>query len=204
MEAGVAAADESEDVVVPGSGVEEGHEAADAVTDPQPEHLGVEVGHLLWLGGEQQRVSETAGHHVLGGLLPLRHTDPLHAAAHVDQHLRGRTNGRRLHLEQLHGGAVGVAYPQAVFRGARGRLDDGRARPFQRLEDRVQRARAQRERDMVQPLGRRLHQPDLLLVTAWTLGDQRPVLLPGLQAEVLQESLGHGQVRDFQRVVVQP
>ena len=58
--------------------------------------------------------------------------------------------------------------------------------------------------DVVQPLGRRLDEADLLLVTAGALGDQRPVLLPGLQAEVLQEPLGHLEIRHFQRVVMQP
>ena len=49
----------------------------------------------------------------------------------------------------------------------------------------------------------RLKQPDLFLVAAGALGDQRPVLLLSLQAEVLQETLGHRQVRYFQGVVVQ-
>jgi hypothetical protein len=57
---------------------------------------------------------------------------------------------------------------------------------------------------MVQSLGRRLQHPDLLLVTAGALRDQVPVLLPGLQAEVLQEPFGLFQVRYLQRVVVQP
>ena len=35
-------------------------------------------------------------------------------------------------------------------------------------------------------------------------GDQRSVLLSRLQTEVLQEALGHRQIRHFQRVVVQP
>jgi hypothetical protein len=51
---------------------------------------------------------------------------------------------------------------------------------------------------------RRLHQPHLLLVTAGAHGHQGSVLLAGLQAEILQEALGYRQVRDFQRVVVQP
>ena len=56
---------------------------------------------------------------------------------------------------------------------------------------------------MVQPLGRRLHHPDLFLVAAGALGDQQPVLLPGFQAEVLQEPFRHLQVWYFQRVMVQ-
>jgi hypothetical protein len=57
---------------------------------------------------------------------------------------------------------------------------------------------------VVQPLGPRLHEPNLLLVAAGTLGDQRPILLSGLQAKVLQEPFCHFQVRHFQRVVMQP
>ncbi len=56
----------------------------------------------------------------------------------------------------------------------------------------------------MQPFGRRLQEPHLLLITTGTGGDERPVLLPGLQAEVLQEALGHRQVGHFKRVVVQP
>ena len=55
----------------------------------------------------------------------------------------------------------------------------------------------------MQPLGRRLHQPHLLLLASGAHGHQRPVLLPRLQAEVLQEALGHRQVGHFERVVVQ-
>src|SRR6266545_4309545 len=130
VEPAVRAADEPEDVVVAGPGVEERHEAADTVTDPQPQHLGIEVGHLLGLRSEQQRVAH-----------------------------RG--------------------------------LGDRRARPFQRFPYGVQRAGAQRERDVVQPLDPGLHQPDLLLVAAGTLADKRPVLLPGLQAKILQEAFCH-------------
>jgi len=57
---------------------------------------------------------------------------------------------------------------------------------------------------MVQPLGGRLDQPHLFLIATGAHGDQRPVLLPGLQAEVLQEALGHRQVGHFERVMVQP
>jgi hypothetical protein len=57
---------------------------------------------------------------------------------------------------------------------------------------------------MVQPLGRCLHHPDLLLIAAGALGDKQPVLFPGFQAEILQEPFRHLQVRYFQRVVVQP
>ena len=60
------------------------------------------------------------------------------------------------------------------------------------------------EGDVMQPLGRRPDEPHLLLVTAGARGDQRPVLFRGLQAEVLQEGLGHLEVRYFQRVMVQP
>jgi hypothetical protein len=83
VEAPVAAGDEPEDVVVAGSGVEERHQAVDPVTHAKPEHLGVELGHQLWLGREQQRVPQPARHHVVGGLLPLRHSDALPAGAHV-------------------------------------------------------------------------------------------------------------------------
>ena len=56
----------------------------------------------------------------------------------------------------------------------------------------------------MQSLGRRLHETDLLLVTAGAVGDQRPIFLPGLQAEVLQEAIGHLEIRHFQRIVMQP
>jgi hypothetical protein len=148
-------------------------------------------------------VPQPAWQDVLCDLLPLRHPDPLPAAAHVGQHLGDRTRGRRSLVEQLHRVAVGITHPQASFAGTRRGSDDGRARTRQRLAHRIQRARAQRERDVVQPLGRRLHHPDLLLVAAGTLSDQVAVLLSGLQAEVLQEPLRHLQVRHFQRVVVQ-
>jgi hypothetical protein len=94
--------------------------------------------------------------------------------------------------------------PQAVFGAAGRRLDDGRAGPLQRLADRVHGARAERERDVVQPLGRRLHQPRLLLIATRAGRHQQPVLLSRLQAEVLQEALGHRQVRHLERVMVQP
>ena len=71
VEPTVAASDEPEHMVVTASGVEEGHLPVDGVADPQAEHVGVEPGHLLGLGGEQQRVAQPAGHHVLGGLQPL-------------------------------------------------------------------------------------------------------------------------------------
>jgi len=56
----------------------------------------------------------------------------------------------------------------------------------------------------MQPLGRRLDEPHLLLITAGARRDKRPVLFRGLQAEVLQEALGHLEVRYFKRVMVQP
>ena len=56
----------------------------------------------------------------------------------------------------------------------------------------------------MQPLGGCLDEADLLLVTAGAVGDQRPVLLSGLQAEVLQEPVGHLEIRHFERVVMQP
>ena len=198
VEAAVGAGDEPEDVMVARPGVQERHHVVvDRVADPQPEHLGVELGHPCGLRGEQQRVPEALREHVPGRVGPLRDADPLAAAAHVDQHLGGRP-GRSLGLvEQLHGGTVGVPKPQALFGGAGRRLDDGRAGPLKRLADRVHGARAERERDVVQPLGRRLDQPHLLLIAAWAHRDQRPVLLPGFQAEVLKEALGHGQVRHF-------
>src|SRR6266498_254292 len=191
VEPAVRAADEPEDVVVAGPGVEERHEAADTVTDPQPQHLGIEVGHLLGLRSEQQRVAQPARQHVFGGPLPLRDPDPLPAGADVGQHFRDRPGGRRALVEKLHGRAVWVAYPKPVFRGAHRGLGDRRARPFQRFPYGVQRAGAQRERDVVQPLDPGLHQPDLLLVAAGTLADKRPVLLPGLQAKILQEAFCH-------------
>jgi hypothetical protein len=56
---------------------------------------------------------------------------------------------------------------------------------------------------MVQPLGRPAHHPHLLLTAARALGDQRAVLLGGLQAEVGQETIRDLQVGNFERVVVQ-
>jgi hypothetical protein len=85
-----------------------------------------------------------------------------------------------------------------------GGTEDGCACPLERFPDRVHRARLEREGDVVQPLGRRLHKPHLFLLPAGALGDQRPVLLTGLQAEILQEALGYRQVRHFQRVMMQP
>jgi hypothetical protein len=59
VEAAVGAGDEPEDVVVAWPGVQERHQVVvDGVADPQPEHLGVELGHLHGLRGEQQRVPE--------------------------------------------------------------------------------------------------------------------------------------------------
>jgi hypothetical protein len=54
VEATVATGDEAEDVVVAGPGIEESHQAVDPVAHPKAQHLGVEVGHLLLLGREQQ------------------------------------------------------------------------------------------------------------------------------------------------------
>jgi len=51
---------------------------------------------------------------------------------------------------------------------------------------------------------RRLHQPRLLLIATRAGRHQQPVLLSRLQAEVLQEALGHRQVRHLERVMVQP
>jgi hypothetical protein len=204
VETPVRAGDEAEHVVITGARVEERDQAMDRVADPEPEHLGVEVGHLLRLGREKQRVPQALGQHVLGGFWPRRDADPLPASAHVDQDFRGRP-GRSLRLvEQLDGSAVRVTEPQPVLGGAGRRFDDRRAGPRERFGDRVHRARMQREGDVMQPLGRRLQKPYLLLITAGAGSDKRPVLLPGLQAEVLQEALGHRQVRHFQRVVVQP
>jgi len=56
----------------------------------------------------------------------------------------------------------------------------------------------------MQSLGRRLDEPHLLLITAGARGDQRAVLFRGFEAEVLQEALGHLEVRYFQRVMMQP
>jgi hypothetical protein len=149
-------------------------------------------------------VPEPLRQHVAGRFRPLRDADPLAAAAHVNQDLGGRT-GRSLGLvEQLHRGAVRVAQPQASVGGAGRRLDDRRAGPLQRLADRIHGAGAEREGDVVQPFGRRLEHPHLLLVPPWAHGHQRPILLSCLQAEVLQEALGHRQVRHFKRVVMQP
>jgi hypothetical protein len=57
---------------------------------------------------------------------------------------------------------------------------------------------------VVQPLDRRLDHAHLLLVAAWAMGDQRAVLLAGLEPEVLQETCCDIEVRHFQRVMVQP
>ena len=98
----------------------------------------------------------------------------------------------------------GRAHPgSAIGSSTRWRVGDRSPRPFQRLLDGVQRAGMQRERHVVQPLGGRLHHPDLFLAAAGALRDERPVLLAGLQAEVLQEALGHREVRHFQRVMMQ-
>jgi hypothetical protein len=98
----------------------------------------------------------------------------------------------------------GTSKPQPVFGSAGRRLDDRRASPLQRVGDRVHGARVQGEGDVMQPLGRRLDEPHLLLITAGARRDKRPVLFRGLQAEVLQEALGHLEVRYFKRVMVQP
>src|ERR1019366_2294407 len=66
VEARMAAGDEPENVMIPGPGIEERHEAVDPVADAKPEHLGVEVGHLLRLRREKQRVPETARHDIVG------------------------------------------------------------------------------------------------------------------------------------------
>ena len=125
VEAAVGAGDEAEDVVVAGPGVEERHQVVvDRVAEPQPEHLGVELGHPRGLRGEQQRVPEPPGQHVLGGLPPLGDVEPLAGAAHVDQHLGGGPGRRLGFVEQLHGRPVRVAQPQAVLGGAGRRLDD--------------------------------------------------------------------------------
>jgi hypothetical protein len=87
LETRVGAPDEAEHMMVTRFRVQEGDQATgDAVADPQPEHFGVEIRHLLRLGREHQRVTQPPGHHVLDRLLPLRHTDPLVVAAHVCQH----------------------------------------------------------------------------------------------------------------------
>jgi hypothetical protein len=55
VETAMGARDEPEDVMVSRPGVEERDEVVvDGVAEPQPEHLGVELGHPLRLRGEQQ------------------------------------------------------------------------------------------------------------------------------------------------------
>ena len=123
VEAAVGAGDEPEDVVVARPGVEERDQARDPVADPQAQHLGVELGHLLGLRGEQQGVPEPAGQHVLGGPRPLGHADPLPAAAHVEQHLVGGPGRGRGLVEQLHRrcrpGRGSTAHPRSRRAGAR-------------------------------------------------------------------------------------
>ena len=88
-----------------------------------------------------------------------------------------------------------ILRPHPVVRGVPG--------PLQRLADGVHRARPQREADVVQPLGG----ARTSRTCSWSrpaVRHQRPVLLPGLQAEVLQEAFGYGQVWYFQRVMMQP
>jgi hypothetical protein len=189
VEAPVGAGDEAEHVVVAGSGIEERDPVVvDGVADAQPQDLGVEVGHRAGLGGEQQGVTQPAGQHVLGGFGPLGDVEPLLGGAHVDQDVGHRPRRGRFGIEQLHGGAVGIADPQAVLGGAGRGLDDRRSGPVQGFADGVGAARAQRERDVMQALDRRPDQAHLLLVTARAPGHQRAVLLLGFEAEVLQEA----------------
>jgi len=56
----------------------------------------------------------------------------------------------------------------------------------------------------MQPLDRRLDEAYLLLVAAGAAGDQRAVLLAGLESEILQEALRDIEIRHFQRVMMQP
>jgi hypothetical protein len=102
----------------------------------------------------------------------------------------------------LNRGAVRIPDPQTILAGAL-RLDLSDRPPLQRLPDAIGGTRSQRERDVVESLLRCLTHPDLFLLATRAPSDQRSVLLPGLQPEVLKEARGLAEIGHLQPVVMQ-